>query len=38
MLVFLDVIILYFLWSYKCCVEGEIIYGYERCKAGEKST
>lgn len=38
MLVFLDVIVLCFLWSYKCCVEGEIIYGYERRKAGEKST
>lgn len=38
MLVFLDVIILCFLWSYNCCVEREIIYGYERRKAGEKST
>lgn len=38
MLVFLDVIILCFLWSYKCYVEREIIYGYERRRAGEKST
>lgn len=38
MLVFLGVIVLCFLWRYKDCVEREILYGYERSRAGKKST